>query len=165
MKSWVKLVRHSVPTLSAVAFFAGALAGQEQKHLTVAIAGASHPSSVTANEIERSGGYPALIHLKGAVEIKTPVCLPVGPKGKLICDGSMILRADEATYNENSGKIDASGSVVVIPLFHDKLTHAFFNELLGHYLEIGRFFRKSRRVIVPSIVNEILEDQIVQKLA
>jgi hypothetical protein len=78
------------------------------------------PSVLTAFEIERLGGYPAAIHLKGAVEIKSPVCLPVGKHGKLICDGEMILRADEATFHEDTGQIEANGVVTLTPLHHAK---------------------------------------------
>jgi hypothetical protein len=38
------------------------------------------------------------------------------------------------------------------------------NSLTALSTEISSFFRKSGRVIVPLTVNEILEDQIAQKL-
>ena len=82
--------------------------------------GAPRPASLSANEIERGGHYPSIVHLKGAVEIKSPVCLSVGKPGKPICDGSMILRADEATYHEDTGQIEAAGSVTVTPLRHEQ---------------------------------------------
>ncbi len=120
MKTPTQFIRNSVPALLVLVLLAGTLIGQEQKQLSIAIVGAPRPSLVRANEIERGTGYPALIHLKGGVEIKTPVCLPTGLQGKVICDGSMILRADEATYHEDSGRIEARGSVTVIPLVHEK---------------------------------------------
>ena len=99
----------------------GSLAiGQEQKHLSVVPVGGGRGSTLAALNIERETPYPSAIHLKGAVEIKTAVCLPVGRHGKLICDGEMILRADEATYHEDSGQIEARGSVTVTPLRHEK---------------------------------------------
>jgi hypothetical protein len=92
--------------------------GQEQKHMvTVAVTG-GRPTTLTALEIERVGQYPSAVHLKGAVEIKSPVCLPLGKRGELQCDGEMILRADEATFHEDSGQIEARGAVTVIPLRH-----------------------------------------------
>ncbi|MDQ2949680.1 MAG: restriction endonuclease [Acidobacteriota bacterium] len=42
------------------------------------------------------------------------------------------------------------------------VSFAFTSDALS---EISSFFRKSRRVIIPLTVNEILEDQIAQKLA
>ena len=59
--------------------------------------------------IEHGVEYPTVIHLSGKVEIKTPVCV------KQICEGYMILHADEATFNEATGVIEAHGNVTVIP--------------------------------------------------
>jgi hypothetical protein len=85
--------------------------------VTVAANG-ERPTTMTAFEIERIGQYPSAVHLKGAVEIKSPVCFRVGKRGELVCDGEMILRADEATFHEDSGQIEARGAVTVIPLRH-----------------------------------------------
>ena len=61
--------------------FGCAALGQEQKHiLTVAVNG-KFPTTLTALDIERVGQYPSAVHLKGAVEIKSPVCLPFGKRG------------------------------------------------------------------------------------
>jgi hypothetical protein len=98
--------------------FTCVVGGQELKHMMGVTANGVRPSTLTAFEIERVGDYPAVIHLKGAVEIKSPVCLPVGKRGKLICDGEMILRADEATFHEDSGQIEAQGVVTLTPLHH-----------------------------------------------
>src|SRR6266567_3279071 len=91
--------------------FSCVVGGQELKHMIGVAVNGARPSTLTAFEIERGAGYPAAIHLKGAVEIKSPVCLPVGKRGKLICDGEMILRADEATFHEDSGQIEANGVI------------------------------------------------------
>ena len=56
----------------------------------------------------------------GDVEIKTPVCLPVGRHGRTVCDGSMIVRADAAVLHEDTGEIEAHGNVVITPLRHEK---------------------------------------------
>lgn len=99
----------------------GSLAiGQEPKHVNAVPVSGGRGSTLTALNIERDTTYPSAIHLKGEVEIKTPVCLPIGRHGKLMCDGEMILRADEATYHEDSGQIEARGSVTVTPLRHKK---------------------------------------------
>lgn len=89
----------------------------ELKHLTASI-NALRPSSLTALSIERGTNYPSLIRLKGSVEIKTPVCLPVGNDGAPVCDGEMIVRADEAEFHEDTGEIQAHGNVQITPLQH-----------------------------------------------
>lgn len=94
-------------------FYAALSSGQEQKHLTVPPANGARPADITAFEIERGERYPSTVHLKGGVEIRTPVCIPAGRRGKVICD------ADEATYHEDTGAIEASGSVSVTPIFHE----------------------------------------------
>src|SRR5436190_15299054 len=90
-------------------------AGQP-KHLSVATLHGKRPVTVKALSIERGLHYGAVIHLKGDVEIQTPVCLPVGKRGALVCEGSMILRADEADLHEDTGEIEARGNVRVTPL-------------------------------------------------
>ena len=73
----------------------------------------SPPLSVAALGIEREGDYPAVIHLKGSVEIKTPVCTKEGQGSALHCDGYVVLRADQADLREDSGQIEAQGNVRV----------------------------------------------------
>ena len=85
----------------------------ELKHLTVPTATSVRPVSLTAFDVVREGDYPAIIHLKGSVEIKTPVCLDVGPGSRQACSGYVVLHADEADFREDSGQIDARGSVKV----------------------------------------------------
>jgi lipopolysaccharide assembly outer membrane protein LptD (OstA) len=86
------------------------------KHLSVATLHGNRPVSVQAINIERGMRYGEVIHLKGNVEIKTPVCLAAGKKGALVCEGAMILRADEADLHEDTGEIEARGNVRVTPL-------------------------------------------------
>jgi lipopolysaccharide assembly outer membrane protein LptD (OstA) len=54
-----------------------------------------------------------VIHLKGNVEIKTTTCIPVGRRRATVCEGAMVLRADEADFHEETGEIEARGNVRV----------------------------------------------------
>ena len=56
---------------------------------------------------------PSVIHLKGSVEIKTPVCVATGKGNEQLCAGYVILRTDEAEFHEDSGRIEARGNVTV----------------------------------------------------
>jgi hypothetical protein len=78
----------------------------------------SRSVSLTALSIEHGLEYPTVISMKGKVEIQTPVCLPVGKKGASVCDGEMIVHADEAEFHEDTGEIQARGNVQIIPLRH-----------------------------------------------
>ena len=51
----------------------------ERKHLSVPTASGARPLAVAATEIDRGAHYPAVIHLKGDVEIRMPVCVVTGP--------------------------------------------------------------------------------------
>lgn len=89
------------------------------KHLPVSpINGtADGRATVSARAIERDGGYPAVIRLKGDVEIRTPVCFKTGKStDETNCYGYTIIRADEAEYDEATGEIQAHGRVTVVPL-------------------------------------------------
>jgi len=108
-------MRHAVLVFLCFSCVAGA---QEQKHMMTSAVNADWPTTLTAFEIERVGQYPSAVQLKGSVEIKSKVCLRVGKRGELQCDGEMILRADEATFHEDTGQIEARGAVTVIPLRH-----------------------------------------------
>ena len=88
-----------------------------QKHMVSATPNGTYTVSLSALNIER-GAYPSIVKLKGNVEIKTPVCLPVGKQGATVCDGDMIVHADEADFHEDTGQIEARGSVTVTPLQH-----------------------------------------------
>ena len=91
-----------------------------KKSLSIATANGARPVSVTAMNISRGPQYPSAVQLSGNVEIRTPVCLPVGPNGSSVCDGEMILRADQAVLHEDTGEIEGSGSVRVTPLRREK---------------------------------------------
>ena len=54
-----------------------------------------------------------MIHLKGSVEIRTPVCTESGANHAHTCAGYIVLRAEEADLHEDSGQIDARGKVTV----------------------------------------------------
>ena len=99
---------------------AGAIAAQEQKHLTVAALNGLRPVTLSADAIQRGAPYPSTIRLTGNVRIKSPVCLPLGKNRKAVCDGYTILRADEATFHEASGQVEARGTVNITPLLHDR---------------------------------------------
>ena len=86
--------------------------------MTAAPLNGNRPVALTARSIERGVEYPSIVELKGNVEIKTSVCLPVGKQGKLTCDGYMIVRADEVRFHEDTGEIEANGHVIVTPLRH-----------------------------------------------
>jgi hypothetical protein len=90
-------------------------AQEQPKHLQVATLDGPRPLSVSALAIERSERYGGMIRLKGAVEIRTPICVK-GQKGELTCDGEMVLRADEAELNESTGEVHPRGNVSVIPV-------------------------------------------------
>ena len=104
--------------LAAIAVCTVALTAQDYpagqlKRLSVPTTTNVSPMSVAALGIEREGDYPAIIHLKGSVEIKTPVCTKAGPGSVLHCDGYVVLRADQADLREDSGEIEARGNVRV----------------------------------------------------
>ena len=60
-------------------------------------------------EIDRELQYPSVIHLKGAVEIKMPVCVVTRPGTVQTCGGEIVFRADEADLHEDTGQIEAKG--------------------------------------------------------
>src|SRR5262245_17508473 len=97
-----------------------AIGQAELKHATAAPANGSRAVSLAALSIERGAKYPSVINLKGNVEIIAPVCLPVGKNSALICDGDMIVHADEAEFHEDTSEIQAHGNVQIIPLRHRK---------------------------------------------
>jgi lipopolysaccharide assembly outer membrane protein LptD (OstA) len=104
--------------LAAIAVCALALSAQDYpsgqlKRLSVPTTTNVSPIWVAALGIEREGDYPAMIHLKGSVEIKTPVCIKAGQGSALQCDGYVVLRADQADLREDSGQIEARGNVRV----------------------------------------------------
>jgi len=105
--------------LAALAAMALAVSAQDRpaalKHLEVPIATSLRPFHVAALEVVRELPYPAVMHLKGNVEIKMPVCTNIGPGKGFSCAGYVVLRADQADLHEDSGQIEASGNVRVTP--------------------------------------------------
>jgi hypothetical protein len=106
------------PLLAALALCVLALTAQqypagELKHLPIPAIDGVKPLSVAALEIERGAAYPSVVHLKGKVEIRMPVCVRTGPGNAQVCSGYTILHADEADYHEDTGQIDARGTVTV----------------------------------------------------
>ena len=85
----------------------------ERKHLSVPIAGSAQPLAVAATEIERGAQYPSVIHLKGDVEIRMPVCVATGRGSVQHCAGEIVFRADEVDLHEETGQIEAKGAVRV----------------------------------------------------
>ena len=105
-------------SLAALAVCTLALAAQdypagELKRLSVPTTTSAQPLSIAALEIEREGPYPSLVHLKGSVEIRTPVCVKAGPGSALNCAGYLVLRAAAADFQEDSGRIEARGNVTL----------------------------------------------------
>jgi hypothetical protein len=62
-----------------------------------------------AQSIERSPHFPGIVQLRGRVEITTKIGVSVAPVGLMI----MVVHADEADYHEDTGEIEARGSVQV----------------------------------------------------
>jgi hypothetical protein len=108
--------------ISVFAFLTWAIAqdsAPEMKHLMIPVLNGKATVKVSALNIDRGAEYPTIVKLTGQVEIKSPVCLPVGKKGGFVCDGYMVLHADEAQLDEASGHIEAHGNVSVAPLQHE----------------------------------------------
>jgi hypothetical protein len=112
-------------TIALVFTFLSSASGQEydpseQKHIIIAPQNTNRSVQMEAHSVERGLPYPSVVTLKGNVSIKTPVCLPIGKKSSIICDGYMIVHADEAQLDEKTGEIRAQGNVVVTPIYHEK---------------------------------------------
>ena len=89
----------------------------QPKHLAVAPMNFTRPVLLSAMSIERGAGYPSVVELKGDVEIRTPVCIhrdkTASRKVVLVCDGETVLRADEAVFHEDTGEVEARGTLTV----------------------------------------------------
>lgn len=96
------------------------------KHLTVFPVNGVRPVQLSALNIQRGAEYPSVVELKGDVEIRTRVCVrqskPGDKTGRLACDGETIVRADEVTYHEDTGTVEARGKVTIatVPYQHGK---------------------------------------------
>ena len=66
-------------------------------------------SSLQADSIERGVSYPSVIQLRGNVQITSRTVVNYSPLSMMI----MVVRADEADYHEDTGEIEARGSVQV----------------------------------------------------
>jgi lipopolysaccharide export system protein LptA len=104
--------------LSVFAACAMSLAAQDYppgqlKRLTVPTRTNAKPLSVSAMDIERIDEYPSTIHLKGNVEIRTPVCVNTGRDGVQQCAGYLVIHADEAELHEGTGRVETRGKVTV----------------------------------------------------
>ncbi|HEY4086618.1 MAG TPA: hypothetical protein VGM43_11805 [Bryobacteraceae bacterium] len=87
--------------LTCLSQIAGQPAPGPLKHITTApLNGARGGATLGAMSIEREVSYPSIVHLNGAVEIRT---------------NGFILRADKADYDERTGEVEASGTVKVTP--------------------------------------------------
>jgi hypothetical protein len=111
-------MRLFVIILAFVTLAIGQDAAPEMKHVIVPGPNGNRSVSLAALNIERGVEYPTVVKLSGNVEIKTPVCLPAGKKGAMLCDGYMVVHADEAQFHEDTGQIEAQGNVTVTPLQH-----------------------------------------------
>jgi hypothetical protein len=109
-------------TLCGVAWLlAYSAAAQEPLHLAVAPVNALRPVLMSAISIERGVDYPSAIELKGRVEVRIPVCIATSKsatKKTHVCDGETVLHADEATFHEDSGRVEARGNVTVTPVHY-----------------------------------------------
>ena len=65
--------------------------------------------TLEADSILRNPSYPSVVQLKGNVEIKTKTVVQDQPLSLMI----MAVRADEADYHEDTGEIEARGTVHV----------------------------------------------------
>jgi hypothetical protein len=66
-------------------------------------------ATIQAESIERPVPFPSVIRLRGNVQISTKISAADAPLRLMI----MVVRADEADYHEDSGEIEARGSVQV----------------------------------------------------
>jgi hypothetical protein len=85
----------------------------EVKHISLPIAGSAQPLAAAAIEIVRAVQYPSVIHLKGAVEIRMPVCVVTGPGNAQRCAGEIVFQCDEANLHEDTGQIEAKGAAKI----------------------------------------------------
>src|SRR5690349_20154236 len=86
----------------------------QRKHLAVPIENSTQPWSVSASEIERGADYPSVIHLKGEVEVRMPICVNTRTGPAQHCAGEVVLHADEVDLHEQTGQFEARGAVKVM---------------------------------------------------
>lgn len=79
------------------------------ERLHVMATGPSNRVMLEADNIERGAAYPSVIQLKGNVQIKAKAVVQESPLSLMV----MVVRADEASYHEDTGEIEARGNVHV----------------------------------------------------
>ena len=90
-----------VPSAALLPQISEQAAAGSVKHMAAAPRnGVRGEARLAAIDIERGLPYPSVVHLKGSVEIRT---------------NGFILHADEADYDEDTGEVEARGSVKVTP--------------------------------------------------
>ena len=75
-----------------------------------------HRVELTATSMERDVSNKETqltLHLKGDVSIRLITC--VSSAKEHVCEGAMVLRADEADYHQDTGEFEARGNVRIIP--------------------------------------------------
>ncbi len=70
-------------------------------------------SAMSMTQQESAGKTAHVIRLKGNVEVRITVCRANGTSTS--CDGSVVIKADEADYNVDSGEVEPRGNVRVTP--------------------------------------------------
>jgi hypothetical protein len=101
--------------VGAVTISAQDQTGTQQKHLSIPIVGKPRPFAASALEIDRGISYPSVVHLKGNVEIRMPVCVVTGPERTHQCAGEIVVSATEADIHEDTGQVEAKGEIRVTP--------------------------------------------------
>jgi hypothetical protein len=103
--------------LIVTVFACAALSQQtnERKHLTVPSASDTIPLRVSAMNVSREAKYPSSIRLSGNVEIVVPMCYRQASGQPLTCPTETVITGDSAVLREDTGEIEASGTVHVTP--------------------------------------------------
>ena len=91
--------------LIAVGIMAQLVSARQTQKLNLKVGSAT----IQAESIERPVQFPSIIRLKGNIQIDTKIIAQHAPVSLLI----MVVRADEADYHEDTGEIEARGSVQV----------------------------------------------------
>jgi lipopolysaccharide assembly outer membrane protein LptD (OstA) len=86
-----------------------------RKFLRIPSQSGSQSFSASATNISREEKYPSSVHLSGDVEIIVPMCYRAAPGEPLSCPSEMALTGDSVVVHEDTGEIEATGSVRVIP--------------------------------------------------
>jgi hypothetical protein len=109
-------MRLSVFAMAMIFSFSALCQDNEMKYMTIPPLQGPWTVRVSALHIEHGVEYPTTIRLSGKVEIRVPICVTAGEKKERVCEGYMVLHADEAAFDEATGAIEAHGNVSVIPI-------------------------------------------------